>query len=81
MGRKRKIIEINAKYSFRKGYDSLKRIEQPLVRKEIMQAFNLKTAVTFYDRMKGKVIPRMDEKEVIESIFKKYGITKIWGAE
>lgn len=69
----------NEKYSFRKGYDNLRRVDQPKVRKEIMEALNLKYRASFYHRLNGMVIPKINEVEIIENIFKKYNITKIWG--
>jgi hypothetical protein len=72
----------NGKYSFRKGYDMLIRKHQPLFRNELMQTLNITSRNQLYARIRGEVIPRMDEKEKIESLFFKYGVTtEIWGAE
>ena len=66
-------------HSFRRGYDQLKRGEYLEVRREIMEALDIKTEMAFYNRMNGKVIPKVTEAEVIEGIFAKYGVIEVWG--
>jgi hypothetical protein len=66
-------------HSFRRGYDQLKRGEYLEVRREIMDALNITTEMSFYNRLNGKVIPKVTEAEVIEGIFAKRGILEVWG--
>ena len=66
-------------HSFRRGYDQLKRGEYLAVRREIMDALNITTEMSFYNRLNGKVIPKVTEAEIIEGIFAKRGILEVWG--
>lgn len=66
-------------FSFRKGYDQVKRKDIVAVRSEIMEALGLNTRMAFYQRMWGKVIPKVTEAKAIEQVFAKYGIKQIWG--
>jgi hypothetical protein len=45
-----------------------------------MQGLGMTTKSGFYKRMRGETEPTFSEKVLIETAFKKYGITKIWGA-
>ncbi len=66
-------------HSFRRGYDQLKRSEYLDVRREIMEALGITTEMAFYNRMNGKIIPKVTEAEIIEGIFAKRGILEVWG--
>lgn len=68
-------------YAFKRGYMQVKKKDLRNLRKEIMQALGVVTIQTFYNRMNGDVEPRVSEMKAIESIFRKYGITEIWGEE
>lgn len=68
-----------ANYSFSKGYDQVKRKDLADVRKEIMNALGVRNRTTFYNRLNGKIEPTKSEFDTIEAIFKKRGITSIWG--
>ena len=39
----------------------------------------MKNDIGFYNRLNGKVIPKVTEAEVIEGIFAKYGVIEVWG--
>ena len=67
------------KFSFKKGWEQVKQKDVATVRKKIMEALKITTRVAFLDRLNGKVEPKITEHQAIESIFKKYGITEIWG--
>jgi len=66
-------------HSFRRGYEQLKKGEYLEVRREIMEALNITTEMSFYNRLNGKVIPKVTEAEIIEGIFAKYGVIEVWG--
>ena len=66
-------------HSFRRGYDQMKRGKYLEVRREIMEALNITTEMSFYNRLNGKVIPKVTEAEIIEGIFAKRGILEVWG--
>ena len=69
----------NEKYSFEKGWSQRRVIDEEIMRSEIMAALRINNRNSWYGRLKGYVIPRMDEKEEIEEIFAKRGITEVWG--
>ena len=66
-------------HSFRRGYEQLKKGEYLEVRREIMEALNITTEMSFYNRLNGKVIPKVTEAEIIEEIFARYGVIEVWG--
>lgn len=66
-------------HSFRRGYDQLQRKDIQAAKREIMDALEITSDIGFYNRLNGKVIPRVTEAEVIESIFAKYGVIEVWG--
>lgn len=65
--------------SFEKGWYQLRAMDQPQVRAEIMCFFKQKTIQAFINRRKGMCELNEREREFIEQIFAKYGITDIWG--
>jgi len=69
----------NRPHSFRRGYDQLQRKDIVAAKREIMEALNITSDIGFYNRLNGKVIPRVTEAEVIEGIFAKYGVIEVWG--
>ena len=66
-------------HSFRRGYDQLQRKDIQAAKREIMDALEITSDIGFYNRLNGKVIPKVTEAEVIESIFAKYGVIEVWG--
>jgi len=66
-------------HSFRRGYDQLQRKDILSAKKEIMEALGITSDIGFYNRLNGKVIPKVTEAEVIEGIFAKRGILEVWG--
>ena len=77
----KKSIGINKEWSFERGYSQVQNRYLKIVKREIEDALGLNNRNTFYYRKRGDIIPRADEIRKIESVFHKYGITKIWGAE
>lgn len=68
-------------YSFKKGWEQLKQKDAPEVRAKIMSALGLQGRASFYYRLNGKCEPTITEATAIESVFKEYGIIKVWGDE
>ena len=66
-------------HSFRRGYDQLQRKDILSAKKEIMEALGITSDIGFYNRLNGKVIPKVTEAEIIEGIFAKRGILEVWG--
>ena len=66
-------------FSFKKGWNQLKRDNVKDCRKKIMEALGLTSRPPFYYRLNGKVEPKVTEAEAIERIFAEYGITEVWG--
>ena len=66
-------------HSFRRGYDQLQRKDVVAAKKELMEALGLSSNIGFYNRLNGKVIPKVTEAEIIEGIFAKRGILEVWG--
>ena len=67
------------KNSFKKALGQIKVNDTEKVKKEIMEALKIVTRQAWANRRDGKTGLLVDEKEAIENIFKKYGVTKIWG--
>ena len=66
-------------HSFRRGYDQLQRKDIQAAKRDIMDALEITSDIGFYNRLNGKVIPRVTEAEIIEGIFAKYGVIEVWG--
>lgn len=66
-------------FSFKKGWNQLKHVDLEPARIKLMDALDLTTTPPFYQRLNGKVEPKVTEAEAIERIFAEYGITEVWG--
>lgn len=66
-------------FSFKKGWNQLKHVDVEDCRKKLMEALSLTSTPPFYQRLNGKVEPKVTEAEAIERIFAEYGITEVWG--
>jgi hypothetical protein len=68
-------------FSFKKGFMQVRQIDVEKVREEITDALGIRerTVGTWYNRLNGKIEPRVSEAEAIEDVFGKYGITDVWG--
>lgn len=71
------------RFSFKRGWDQLPRNKVATAKKAIKAGLNIKSDFGFYQRVSGKVIPKVPEKEVIERELIKHGIpaNAIWGDE
>lgn len=68
-----------SEFSFQKGWGQVTVGQAKQVKEEIMKKLNIKANSNWLQRLKGNVEPRISEAQAIESVFKKYGITDIWG--
>lgn len=66
-------------FSFKKGWNQLKQGDVEQCRNKLMDALGLTSTPPFYQRLNGKVEPKVTEAEAIERIFAEYGITEVWG--
>lgn len=66
-------------FSFSKGWGQVKLNDSKQVKSEIMNALKINTRAGWGQRLRGEVEPRVSEAKAIEDIFKKRGITKVWG--
>ena len=67
------------KHSFALGYSQVRRKDSAQVKQDIMALLKVTTRQSWYNRLTGKIIPNVEEKEGIEKIFQAYGIKKVWG--
>ncbi|MFI3298743.1 MAG: hypothetical protein R3Y49_02955 [Rikenellaceae bacterium] len=66
--------------SFARGYEQLQMRHYKAARKELMEALGLKSLSGFHYLLKGyKETITEEEKQRVETIFFKYGITDVWG--
>lgn len=65
--------------SCKKGYRQLRKCDEEKFRAEFMGLFNIRTKQSFYNRINGKHEPKFSEIQKISALFKKYGVTDIWG--
>lgn len=78
--KKRNMDAKNNQYSFRNGLGQVPNGKIPECRDELMAALKIKTRASYYRRLNGTIIPRLDQVQAIEAVFAKFGITKnIWG--
>ncbi len=68
-----------SEFSFQKGWGQVTVGQAKQVKEEIMKKLGIKANSNWLQRLKGNVEPRISEAQAIESVFKKYGITDIWG--
>ena len=70
---------ITERFSFKKGFRQLPICKAKVVQLSIMEALGISGRMTWYDRLNGKIEPRVSEAEKIEEIFHQHNITEIWG--
>lgn len=67
------------KHAFIRGYEQVQKKDLSDVRSEIMLSLGVKTSAGFRKRLRGEVEPKVSVAQEIEEIFKRRGITEIWG--
>lgn len=75
----RNFADIDPKYSFLKGWDNLKQRDVDSAKQELMDALNIKSDATFYRRLRGQIVPTIEESTQVLNVFKKYGIKQPYG--
>jgi hypothetical protein len=65
--------------SFKRGWLKVPKGKLHEVKHEIMSVMEINAASAWFSRLNGKKNLRIIEKEAIEKIFEKHGITDIWG--
>lgn len=70
---------ITERFSFKRGFRQLPVCKTKVVQQAIMEALGIAGRMTWYDRLNGRIEPRVSEAEKIEKIFHQHGITEIWG--
>ena len=68
-----------SRWSFQKGLDNIRSADLMECRKKLKCTLNIQSSWGLRLRATGAIIPKADEIEKIEGIFKEYGITEIWG--
>jgi hypothetical protein len=66
-------------FSFKRGYGQVQNKDLKDVKRQIMEALNLKNRASWYQRLNGAIEPKITEARSIEEIFSKYGISTVWG--
>lgn len=66
-------------YSFKKGLDKVPVGKFLDVKEEIMKCLKITSHPAWLRRLRGEVIPKLNEVAAIEEVFKKHSIKDIWG--
>jgi len=68
-------------YSFKKGFGHVQNKDVSSAKRDIMKVLGISSRAQWYQRLYGKVIPNVEEKENIEKVFSKYRVKQsdIWG--
>lgn len=74
-----KVVKGREEFSFLRGWSQVKNSQMAKVKEEILKALNLKTRVSWYQRLYGNVEPKISEAKAIESVFAQFGIKDVWG--
>ena len=64
---------------FHKGWNQLRLKDVEPAKKELMQALGINNKMSWNKYRNGQIEPRASQAANVEAIFKKYGITNIWG--
>ncbi|MDD2300461.1 MAG: hypothetical protein PHU69_12600 [Fermentimonas sp.] len=68
-------------HSFKKGYGMIPYRDIRKAREEIKEVLGISSRSQWYQRLSGKIIPNVEEKQNIELVFAKYKVKKtdVWG--
>jgi transcriptional regulator with XRE-family HTH domain len=69
----------NYKEGFCKGYGQLQIKDKDSAYKELWSALGVSSRTALSQYRRGKIEPKASQAEAVEKVFKKYGITEIWG--
>jgi hypothetical protein len=67
------------KLSFKKGFGQVKQRDLTSVRIELMNALGVSSRTSLFKYMNGHIEPKVGQADAVTKVFKKYGITEIWG--
>ena len=70
---------IAKKPSFRCAFDQIPHGKVRQVKRELKEALGIKTDQGLYSKINGTRDTTLSQSWIIEEIFKKYGITVVWG--
>lgn len=73
------MIKKHQQYSFAKGWAQIPNGSAKEARQKLMAVLHITAMHSWYRRLHGGTIPRLNEKEAIEKVFSDYGVTNIWG--
>lgn len=65
-------------YSFERAFDQVPHGEAKAVKTEIMAILKIKSRPAWFNRLRGNIVPRVDEAKAIEAVFARYGITRVF---
>lgn len=75
----RNFAEIDPKFSFLKGWGDLKQRDVDVAKRELMETLKIKADATFYRRLRGQIVPTVEEYNQVLDVFKKYGVKQPYG--
>ncbi len=73
------MLKAEKRFPFRKGWDQVPGGKQPAIKAGIMTGLGIKTRAAWLKRLDGAVEPTVSEAQFLERLFRKHGITDIWG--
>jgi hypothetical protein len=65
--------------SFKRGYLKVPKGKLQQVKQEIMTVLEIYSKSAWFSKIDGRTTLKQIEKEAVEKIFEKHGITDIWG--
>ena len=72
-------VNVNYKAGFGAGYNQLRVGDVQAATKELWTALEINNKVSFTNYRDGVTEPKASQAAAVEAVFKKYGITDIWG--
>lgn len=64
---------------FHKGWNQLRLMDTQQAQKELMDALGIKNKMSWNKYRNGQIEPKASQAAKVEEVFKKYGITNVWG--
>lgn len=76
---RRNFTDVSPKHSFLKGWNDLKLRDVNAAKEDIMSVLGIKSNATFYRRLRGQIVPTVEEYNQVLEVFKKYGVKQPYG--
>ncbi len=70
---------VNSENSFKRGWLKVPKGKLQEVKSEIMQVLEIISKSAWFAKLDGRTTLKQIEKDALERIFEKHGITDIWG--